>query len=256
MKNIIFSILVHECPDVVEDQIKNIHYFNPNCEIVLHCNEQIGKFEFDNAITNPNRYPTQWGHSMFGVHVSNFLTVQDYEFEYICMLSSNELFFRTGAYDYMKQFDCGIQQTDNCSHQYGSQYGRVMELSAQTGLHPYTSQIEGVFLKKSIMCDLIQTLKNLNFDFELMLQACEEESIFPTMLSPNHIYKGLPITWCEWIGGSPATIDIVDQIIRGEPVYGMYNVDSLFSIKRVSRQLDDPLRVSIRERNNYYNCIL
>jgi hypothetical protein len=239
-----FSIPVHEQPEVIQQQIDNIHHFNPDSLIVLHMSRGFST-SVDRCLINPTQYETRHMSSFLRVHISNFYYVKDIPFEYFVVLASNELFFKHGAYEYMRQYDYGVHNTDNVNRQL---YDRMTELAVRHNKHPYSSQIEGIFLKKQLMHEIVSLS---NIDLTDWRATCEEEIFFPTMLSNTPYVRGLPITSCEWIVNRPSSIEYVDELIEsGLDKPDFYHPNGVFSIKRVARNINDDLRKYIISKQN------
>lgn len=248
---ICFSIPVHEAPDVVNQQISNIHHFNPDSIVVLHKSLSFNTdVVFNEAVVNPNRFETQWGNSFVRVHFSNFKAVEEYNFEYFCVLASNELFFKHGAYDYMKQFDGGTQYLPET----GVRFPRVIDLcNKHPTLSRVSSQIEGIFMKKYIVKELIDSM---NIDYTEFVSGAEEEVLFSTWLSDSKYKNGYPITWfggliSRFPYGEPWP-ELVETLHNWEKVpedrQDSYHSRSIFSVKRVPRNMDAPLRQYLLEK--------
>jgi hypothetical protein len=116
---ILFSIPVHEEPEVIIDQIKNYRTFAPSCGIIIHPSKQflLGNPElphtlesYDGVIVNRRPILTAQ-HLVLKCHISNFLYAQTIglDFTHFCHQSSNDLFVRPGVEDYVTRNDFGFQ---------------------------------------------------------------------------------------------------------------------------------------------------
>jgi hypothetical protein len=116
---ILFSIPVHEQPEVIVDQIRNYRKFAPFCGIIIHPSRQF-------LLANPglpetleshegvfvNRTPIYTAqHLVLKCHISNFLYARKIgiEFTHFCHHSSNDMFIRHGVEDYVTRNDYGFQ---------------------------------------------------------------------------------------------------------------------------------------------------
>lgn len=103
MSRVLFSIPVHERPDIVRDQIENIQHFCPNATVCIHVSAaaaaQMRVFErycdLPNVLVNPNSFETGLGTGILHTHVSNFeySILQGVDFDKVVLLSSNEMPF-------------------------------------------------------------------------------------------------------------------------------------------------------------------
>ncbi len=112
----IISIPVHEKPDVILDQVKNINHYFPEADIVLHVSA--GYFEkyelgpitgLPGVYLNPEHMITGWG-SIVLTHVSNFAYAETLgnDYDYFILHSSNDMYVRHGVGEYIQMFDAGF----------------------------------------------------------------------------------------------------------------------------------------------------
>ena len=286
---ILFSLAVHEAKDVVVDQIRNIQYYTKDAIIILHANA-----EFYNDITDlpelfPNVYlnPTalHTGYmdgSLFFVHYSNLLYSRDKDFDYFVMLGSNELFIRHGVENHIKQFDHSaafkrILTNRWCPHYSsflddpnmvfmdlnhiykippeGSFYNReaVTSFLMNDGLanyykektHLYTKPIDPKWLKKAKK--ILSKLKIYNTALYDRPHYALEEIIYPS-LANCQAKIGPKTCFINWEDNLIVTISDIDEI-RNEPNSNFY------SVKRVDRIYDEPIRSYIRQTSQQYKII-
>lgn len=115
---ILLSLLVHERPEVILDQIANIKKFAPDSLIVIHPARQfletsnVGEVigGIDGVWLNPKPFYTGFG-MVLKCHISNFLhaTKIGLSFHHICLHSSNDLFVRSGVERYVGDYEFGFQ---------------------------------------------------------------------------------------------------------------------------------------------------
>jgi hypothetical protein len=183
------------------------------------------------------------------------------------MHASNELYFRKGAYDYMKQFDAGLYYIPSDNNLLCQYHHRDIVAFAQFLKKPmqtYTGQHEGSFFKKHIIqniADIILSfcpLEKLNF-----INDTTEETMTPTALfnSYSNLSIGYPITLirnrADHITGNDDENNIIKtiqfiEIMRQKSEYNSKYVMqepivSIFVIKRILRNnYNDPLRQYLR----------
>ena len=325
----IISIPIHERPDVVLDQIRNINHYFPEAEFVLHINKAF--FEKYNTSTlegipgvylNTTHLQTEWG-NLLPPHLTNidYLEDNNIQYDYLVFHSSNDLYVRTGASDYIQKYDAGfflhyLPQKYTywwpCEKIYeDTDLDVCMSYMGQT--RHVVSQIEGSFYKHKIVRQIMncihKALENGKFDMSSGgVSRAREEAFFPTLaeclipnerigrpfvfsevhrfdrklwsdfqradsqysrwghyLLPKRVYNKLKSYYNDFRfkqGAYETTPEIVDKIRRldekyveenrflddGVSKFELYhNAASLFAVKRVKREYDDPLRKYIRD---------
>lgn len=261
MKNIVFSIPVHEKPEVIIDQIINFKHFNENAAFVLHFSKSFSYKEshydensflevlqrIGDVYVNPNRLRTGWG-DIIQTHVSNFLFVaSQIDFEYFALASSNEMFVKKGLYEKIHECDYGCSNQTLASNTEWPHYEaathdeslkRIMDEVGSSGA--ICSWVEGTFYKKDIfrrMCGVINDC--YYYEKEKVLYP-REEIYFSTIaraLFPNS--KSAIGTYCKmrWDRELYMPLGTVKKVLKG---------NDYFSIKRVDRDYSDPLREIVR----------
>lgn len=270
----IFSIPVHERPDVIIDQIINISVHNEDCGIVLHISkaftdnnssvslQQLYAFvqKMPNVVINSNQYNTAWGHIVH-THIANYEYVCNLtDFDYFTLLASNELFVRKGFYDKAKEFECGFK------------YQKLQELKdrwmwAKNTLDDPTvykiadnlssdyddivrSQLEGIFFSKTLfgeICKVIKKSFDINTTPELIYPREEvyyQEAAYFLMEDKKRIFNG-----CMTFNASNNTTwtpyrNVIDKVASG--------IYPEFSVKRVGRDINNPTRSYIRRHYGNY----
>jgi hypothetical protein len=278
MHKILFSITVHENIECLEEQLKNIFHYNDNCAVLVHISKQF-KLSNDDIeklhtlksqyalFINPTSIETVYC-KILTAQIVNILYAKNIEYEYFCMHASNELYFKKGAYDYMKQFDVGlyyIPSDTNLLSQYHHRdivaFAKFLNKPMQT----YTGQHEGSFFKKHIIENVAEIilrfcpLENLNF-----LNDTTEETMTPTALFNiySNLSIGYPITFirnrADHITGNDNENNIVKtvQFIETMREKSEYNsryvmqepIVSIFVIKGILRNnYNDQLRQYLRK---------
>lgn len=207
---ICFSITVHEGIDFLEQQICLLCSLNPESAVVVHIAKQknISEVEqkiidkilgFGNVFFNTNRLNTL-KYKILTPIVSNIEFSKDIDYEYLCLLASNELPFRKNIYGYIKNYDYGSDLIisdgtvmSQAKHQDCVRFSNFCGMNGQT----YTGQHEGTFYKKKLALQISK--KILEFcDLSLMnnLGDTTEESLLPTAVYCicNGLEKGRPIS--------------------------------------------------------------
>lgn len=107
---IVYSITAHEHIDSVNGLYENIIKFNKglNCLVVFHCEEELYNLRNtiptrENLIFNPIRTKkARFSSSIFFAHFDNYNLLKDYDFDFFCTLSSNNLFVRHINFEQIK----------------------------------------------------------------------------------------------------------------------------------------------------------
>jgi hypothetical protein len=277
-----FSIPVHEKSDVVDDLIRNVLYFNPGSVIVLHVSNAFADFDpslwvdLGDVVINPQRYPTQHGKGLMTCHVSNFscLEKKGIGFDTFCLMSSNEKFIRPGLSKYIENAGNGFSAVPfdlaEDWHIFARRINRhpmMRNLYANLGKSAiFGGQAEGQFFEKAVFAKirdhhLAAFGETPNCDFET------EEVVPQTVGMALGIRPALPFTLQDY--SHAVGFQITEEVVRllADPaLVGKVLLDlgpkspltmrsphhltdnrSVFSVKRVKREIDDPVRVFINK---------
>jgi hypothetical protein len=180
---IAISILVHESPDVVVDQLQNIKKFLPNSTIILHINKLCKNHFVESSSWNDlqnlslvNSHSLQVGHhDIIQAHNENFrfaCKVLGNAFSKFCLHASNDMFVKGGAENYIYSHECGfntfetyenMQWTPHIRSLHDFQLKLIMkDLSIEKVKF---SQPEGVFYSKDIFQEMLRIMdKHFNRD--------------------------------------------------------------------------------------------
>ena len=266
--SILFSIPVHERPEVVLDQINNFLHFNPDCCIVLHISSEfrfdsdyISEEDFfrafgdiDRVYVNPNRLRSGL-EDIIQCHISNFrYAYENIEFEYIVFASSNELFFRSGLLDDISQYDCGpgnrILVNDDTNwiqekHIIGDK--EFIEALKKWGIsHIFSGQFEGSFMRRDMMLKISDKIESFYDHRSMTVKYAREEVFFHTFIAAfyqeAHVRRD-NTTYMDW--SNDLRVCVADVINR------LHVNDEKYSIKRVPRYINDEVRAFLRE---YVGC--
>lgn len=113
---ILFSIPVHECNDVIRDTINNATKYNPGCMCVLHVSQVFADFDWTigsmpSVLINPTRFHTR--HSQIShvpIHFTNYrwAVEQGVAFDQMCVMHTSEMFIKRGMEDYIKNYEYSL----------------------------------------------------------------------------------------------------------------------------------------------------
>lgn len=265
---IMFSVPVHEKPEVVLDQICNLKYFNPNCGIVLHISTDfnwksgdIKEKEFlsiigriRNVYINPNRLRSGLC-DIIQCHISNFDYVSNVvDFHFFMLTASNELYIKRGLYKKIKSYGYGnvcFQISGKKWSQWeqgkGAHRDTVLKNIRQSYGQDkvYGAAVEGSFYNKEMMEQMCHDIKKY-YDYKTMKEYyAREEVYFPSIaqyIKKDGIkcYKEA-VTYMDW--DKELKVDITD----------IWKNKTYFSVKRVNRDLYDVLRRYIcQKQGNYF----
>ncbi|MBR1421553.1 MAG: hypothetical protein IJ575_10950 [Selenomonadaceae bacterium] len=269
---IVFSIPVHERAESVFDLIENLLTYHDDCGIVLHISQSFeisspyfSEKSFFRILSTCEPYksrviinPVRWNttrvnggvHLFLNAHFGNF----DYacekfgDFEYFVFAASNELYFKRGAYDIMKNYDAGL---DNLKYNNWTQAKlaqddlRPRRMLRELGIPDFTiSMCEGSFYKREVF-KKIKDILTPWIDPKLPPTGYALEEIYlPTVarkvVPADRIYNG---RFTRINLNQLATIPLVDELI---------NLPNVFAYKRVDRYFDNKARRYLGEKIGHY----
>lgn len=268
MNTIVFSLLVHEEPEVIIDQLVNLFFYNPNSLVVIHINPvfkysaAIPNYEmlveklrsFKGVIINPERLKVGLN-DLIQAHISNYRAVQDIDFSYFYFIASNELFLRPGVDRFIQQFDFGCENKQNKDWAFIDIMHSDMDLhriQKNNDILGYSySQIEGSFYSKEIMGRMTSIIeKEYDYTRKEVIYP-REEIYYPTIANGvfknDHRYDGCCCK-IRWEAGVLFTsLRAVNEIAKQK------EDNNFYSVKRVDRQLNNYLRSYIRNHVGKYN---
>lgn len=278
MDKLLFSLPVHEMPEIVRDQIENINYFCPGSYICIHISAGSAHLledfrrqcDFENVFINPSSYETQWNFGILHTHVSNFLYAleQGANFDKVVLISSNELLVKHGLAEYVSQYAMGCHtqmydvtanwggfRTDVANDQRMKAFLRSVDMPCY-----FAGQAEGQFYSTKIFSKIV---RHYISHFPMApCGFCTEEVIPPTIAAIFGVIGinfALPITLCDYCTTTLITPDIIDQVRLGKgtlfarripkfmrsPHVNLSVFDKVFSVKRIPRK-DCELRRYVR----------
>ena len=197
--NIVYSITAHENFRFLVIQIKNVLKYNLQSAVLVHLSDQFSisaeeiRFlrQMPNVYVNPTRLHSEFYKVLTPLASNMVYSMENIDYEYMCMLTSNCMFFKKGAFEYMKQYDYGAYAFEN--RNFTGKWGDCRRYSLSIGGEKepnYTGQHEGSFMKKELLSKLYESFFNFcPLDRLNELTDTTEETILPTGL--NILYKGL-----------------------------------------------------------------
>jgi hypothetical protein len=275
-----FSLPVHENNQIIDNQVKNIFRFNPGCIIVLHVSKIFKDFDrsyfdkIDSLYINDSRLMTEHGKGLMACHCScfNFLVVNNISFDIFCLISSNEMFIKTGLVNYVSHVKNGFQAVRfNLIDDWHIFLKRIDKhpkvqkmLNVLNVSEIYGGQAEGQFFEKKIF----QKITNVYYNSfgKNDLNDFETEEIVPqTIAIALGLKPCLPFTLVDYTHNLDFKLNknflrkLVDRRMIGQiklnlgrkgknllisPHYLEFNY-SIFSVKRVPRDVNNSLRLFI-----------
>lgn len=279
MSKILFSLPVHERPDIVRDQIENINYFCPDSLIIIHVSTgaTVDKDEFRrhcdsaNVLINPTSYETIWSGGIMHAHIGNFTHAVDsgVDFDTVMLISSNELLVKHGLSDYVSRYEIGAQtEVFDKSTDWGVFRDDFLNSPAMQGFLKYLGlplffggQAEGQFMSRKIFANLVRAYAAGGFPMGPVGFPIEEV-ILPTVAA-RYSMTGTdiapPITFCDYCTNLSLSEEVIEQIRSGKgalfgkrvpktlrsPHIGASVLQGVFAVKRIPRE-DCDLRRYVR----------
>lgn len=271
--NLVFSIPVHEHYEVAVDQLVNFLYYNPNCAVVLHLSRKfmdsrslMTEADFrqiaatmQDVFINPTRLDTRLA-DIIHTHLSNFDYISEVcDFEYFSMNASNELFVKSGLYDQLRNYDCGVQFSEDERWPW-LQNARCDEdllayIKTTGNTRVVISHIEGTFYTKPLFKRVSEEIRSF-YDFQRRHIAYpREEVFFPVVmlhlrqeLPGVRIYSGPCYTFVPWMRKKL-------YCTRRDILHKALPSPGIFSVKRVRREINDYMRAYIRQKGKYDNAV-
>jgi hypothetical protein len=266
------SIVVHEEPDCVKDLVNNVLYFcRMKTKIVLHCNNflfDICKKEFkDNVdvVVKDNHWnlPFPWEvekrkkklTGLITAHIENFDSMKKYKFKYFICLASNCLFVKPFTLDNIKNSEIKIVKLSASQTNYSewawpkffNHDKNVADIFQSNQIELIGNQHEGALIEFDIMSQ-ISTFYEENKFHEMNVSGLSglEEIVLPSLErhfnEKKEIYR---ITYVFW--------ELPDYTPNINQVISLLNENqNIYSVKRVNRKYNDPVRKYFREVNNNY----
>lgn len=171
------SLLVHERPEVIRDQIDNICLFVPDSVIVLHINSQFFGDVTDvyrlaetneRVLINDQRTKIAWS-DLIQAHNSNFHFLKKKipdNYSHFCIHASNDMFLLPGTENYVRQHDCGVSKIETYDNMpwtpqhrsvHDTQLKEILNDINQTEI--YGSQPEGTFYSRDLFAEIVKIIE-------------------------------------------------------------------------------------------------
>lgn len=257
---ILYSILVHECPECVEQMCKGILFFDNNSLIVIHASTSIDKnqlFSNDKIIINPIQYETRWGWDFAKIHISNYEYIINnfyFDISYVIFLTSNTLMIKN-PWEFIKDYDAGFSEY-NTSNNY--------KLTPPLLKNEYQISWGGSFLKSK---EYINILSELNTDkmYGCIIDASYVNKFimdkicyfYHKYFSNNEILKYInapeeiifPTISCNLTNKISESLIYLTNEIELNDLENINNYKNIYFIKRVSRDMNHQIR-------KYYNTLI
>jgi hypothetical protein len=277
MKTILFSIPAHENHDVINDLIVNVKRWNGDHHLFMFLANGDWQ-DFDPArikqqgvFVNPLRISMRHGNAQIVHHIMNFQVAVDMglSFDYFAVMHTNELFVRPGmsnhiaGADYALWFGPDTQPHEMKWPALGNAYAQRMfkDLFDGSDLSNYLGNlIEGSWWKRELFAEMVSwTLSNYRLE-DLWFDWAAEECYLPTLA--YHLSGRAPFLhpYCAFSHSSHdiQSTEFIDTIRAQQPLtfwqphnfvydWAPVNTNGIFSVKRIARRMDDPMRSYIRQ---------
>lgn len=268
----VVSILAHEKPEIVRDQIQNILQFLPGSAIVLHLHVQfdwggtpVNFADNESVFVNPNSVPTFWG-NLHHAHHANFHYARSlFDFDYFLLHSSSDLFVKSGAAEYIPTVDAGVSRVapqPSWSAPLFAEGDPVFQrIAKDAGADElWCSQVEGTFYRREVFQEMVEIIER-HFDFRNTLPYVHEEIYYPTIANAMKLKIGSPYLLREDKENLPKLDNaLIDLIRKGElpdhhisrwKLGRMVNAKvwegkNIFAMRPIPRTLDHPVRQYVR----------
>ena len=268
---ILFSLPVHEHNDVVRDTISNARRFNPNSFFVIHASAAFTDFDqsigdIDGVIINPLRFHTVHAHSQVSTHITNYIHAYNsgLNFTHLSVLHTSEMFVKKGMYDYVKSLDYSLWFTNATQPRVGvwppwinSFNNKVFKdlFDPHDPSYYLGNLIEGNFFRQELFHKIAEWTVN-NYDVtNMMWPYAAEEVYFPTLANFFGGGKNFGHPYCCFHHKTHYVDNYTDiddirankMVTFWQPNNFVYNKIPfpslhLYSIKRINRELHDPVR--------------
>jgi hypothetical protein len=276
MKTILFSIPAHENQAVLDDAIANARKWNgEHHQFIIMANATWSDFDPAQLKTpgvwlNPHRITSKHGNAHIVHHIMNFqvAVANKLEFDYFAVMHTNELFVRQGLTDRITQSDYALWfGPDSQPHEMAwpalrnaYQDRLFKDLFDGSDLHNYLGNlIEGSWWSRELFQEIVDwSMANYSYD-QLWFDWAAEECYFPTLA--YHLSGRSPFLtpYCAFNHNSHDIMhtEFIDAVRSNSALtfwqphnfvyqWAPVSTDGIFSVKRIARRMDDPVRSYIR----------
>lgn len=270
---ILFSMPVHESNPAVWDTISNARRYNPGALFSIHVSA--GFSDFDDSIgkepdivINPIRFNTIHARtSHVPIHLTNFKHALDrgMSFDRVCVLHTSEMFVKPGLYEHIRNYVYSLWFTEVDQPRtsvwppfWVSYRHRIFgNLFDGNDMRNYLGNLlEGHWWSRDLFQAMYDWSDKAYGISNMLWPYAAEECYFPTL--SRHLAKNQTFThpYCcfhhtsHYIDNFKDVDDIranKTDIVFWQPNNFVYNKKPfpgrhLYSIKRISRDMDDPVR--------------
>lgn len=280
--SILVSLAVHENSDVVLQQIRNIKKYVPNSIVILHL---ANGFDFNEKVSdvyiNPISLNTGFlDGSLLFVHLSNLKHAyeKNFNFEHVLFCGSNELFIKKGIDIFIEKYDCSSSWSRDQSTQIDDGFKRANLDKTLLSLLKKDQKIlrkrapEGTFYSKRlasrekiekfwgclsfklfflfyrvkvlskvrgiVLNPLARLIVKFNVKSSIAIFGyAAEEFYIPSIFHEDNAVLSDSTCYINWEKNLTITENEVDKL--------RLSLNNKFSVKRVERKLDDPIRLYI-----------
>jgi hypothetical protein len=205
---ILFSIPFGRNTECAIKRSLNVLEFIPDAIVIANCDKAIDREGFKNAVggyfetsifMNPIPRSQNKDANLLEAHLRNYLFAkeQGMKFDYVCLLSDQDMFFRKGVYELVKHYDAGFMVCTsflkpNDYKENGFAEGTLWNQKAEPfwteGILPiseiqriYSDQIEGSFYKRELFDKMLQYIEALPVHYTSIEKSHYEEVTFGTL---------------------------------------------------------------------------
>jgi hypothetical protein len=257
LNKILFIIPAHESNECLVDTVNNILKYNPDveCYFVIHITRSFADFNDTLFVNNRNvvvaKYLDDRSGNKYESQLESLIKSYTYaktkfsDFDYVKIFHTSELFVRYGFYDYIKNYDLSYKEPEH-EEPLPQRYHPIMEMGAMRHIlqhyqdpNSYRYQmVEAGFYSKFVFDDIEDCVYNslsvpvdkLNSFFNY---TPIEEIVIPTLsIATKNFYK------------LKQGKNVLKFPINPDEAFTLE--DNHFTVKSVPRNIDHPLRVSIR----------
>jgi hypothetical protein len=242
--------------------IENIQKYVRNSIIILHVNESFSDFDetieyrYENVYVNPTRLNYIKYHSQLPIMISNFEFSEQFEYEYFTIFHTNQLFVKEGLEYYICDNDSSgyiIPNATNNVPRIILENTNILNHIAPNNV--LETHVEGNFYKKNLFRKIIAHIKR-EMGNAIDCNLSVEEVLIPS-LSYHYSDKNKIVTpylkSLHFNNTSVSKENVYELFEKNKIALGYCNIpintDTLFCLKPVERNMDDPIRKFIRELN-------
>jgi glycosyltransferase involved in cell wall biosynthesis len=254
---ICFAVLAHEREEILQNQIENLKYYNPNCQIVLYNGGKNKEFAKNlNIPICPKSQPLQKGKlGRFFMDIMCWLTEEKFKYDYLVNLDSDVMYVKSGFENYltryMNGYDCmginmGAQHSpDDTPHWYP---GQTMwkEWDKWKKLFKEDYFCGSLNSMQVYRYEIVQKMvKNMDKErLEKLINETEvfalEEILYPTLAAYcGANYRSYPASCADYVRWTPLTVEDIKA--------ASYQSD-IFFVHPIERMMNDPARQYISEQ--------